>query len=54
MPYFGIFGLEFETTTVIFEISTFELFLLQNFAKEQVSLNFRPKNDLFGYFWATI
>ena len=35
MRYLGIFGLGFYKTIVIFEISSFEFILLQNFVKKQ-------------------
>ena len=34
MPYLGIFRLEFEKNTVIFEIRTIEFVKLQSFAKK--------------------
>ena len=39
MPYFGIFGLEFENTIVVFEISTLEFVYLQNFLEKLKCLN---------------
>ena len=54
MPDLCIFGLEFENNNVIFEISSFEVVKLQNFAKKQKCLNLGPKNALFGYFGAGI
>ena len=39
----GIFGLEFESNIVIFEISTLEFVYLQNFGRKQKCLNLEPK-----------
>ena len=50
MSYLGIFGLEFWKTIVIFEISTFEFFKLQNFAKKQKCINLGPKMPFLGIF----
>ena len=52
MLYLGIFGLEFENNTVIFETNTFEFIYLQNFAKKRSK--FGTKNALFGYYWVAI
>ena len=52
MPYLGIFGVEFENNTVIFETNTFEFIYLQNFAKKRST--FGTKNALFRYFWVAI
>ena len=46
----GIFDLEVGNNIVIFEISTFELVYLQNFAKKTKIPKFGTKNALFGYF----
>ena len=48
MPYLGIFGLEFENNTVIFETNKFEFIYLQKRSK------FGTKNALFGYYWVAI
>ena len=48
MPYWGIFELEFENAIVIFEMSTLEYVILQNFAKEIKMPKFGTKNALFG------
>ena len=48
MPYFGIFGLEFEKTVVIFEISTLKFVYLQNFAEKQKFLNLSQKVPYLG------
>ena len=48
IPYLGIFELEFEKAIVIFEISTLEYVILQNFAKEIKMPKFGTKNALFG------
>ena len=51
MPYLGIFGLEFENSIVIFEISTLEFIKLQNLEEKQKRLTLGPKlTYLFGYF----
>ena len=39
MCHSDIFGLEFENTFVIFEISTLEFVLLQNFVEKRKRLN---------------
>ena len=44
----GIFELEFEKAIVIFEMSTLEYVILQNFAKEIKMPKFGTKNALFG------
>ena len=49
MPYSGIFRLEFESSIVIFEISTLEFAKPRTFEKKQKS-NFRPKTSYFGFF----
>ena len=49
-----IFGLEFENTIDMFEISTLKFVSLQNFVKKQKTPKFGTKNVLFGYFWAGI
>ena len=54
MPCFGIFRLEFETTVVTYEISTFKFVYLQNFTKKQKEPNFGTKNPWFMYFSAGI
>ena len=49
--YFGIFGVEFQKTIVIFQIRTFKFNLFQNFAKKQTSPNLgtkMPYLDIFG------
>ena len=65
MPNLRIFGLKFEITIVIFEISALEFVLLQslvqneknlknrekNFVKKMKIPKFGSKNALFGYFW---
>ena len=51
MPGLGIFGLEFQKTIVIFEISTLKFVQLQNFAKKQKCLKLgwkMPYLDMFG------
>ena len=45
----GTFGLEFENSFVIFEISTLEFAYLHNFTEKQKCLNL-DQNALFGYF----
>ena len=50
MLYLGIFGLEFQKSIVIFEISTLKYVELQNFAKKAKMPKFRTKNALLGYF----
>ena len=61
MPYLDIFGLEFQKTIVIFEVSTLEFVKFQNFVKKWKCLNFGmkmpkfgTKYTLFGYFCARI
>ena len=48
MPYLGVFGLEFENNIVMFEISTLEFVLLQNFDKKLKCLNLGPKMPYLG------
>ena len=50
LPYLGILGLDFSKIIDIFEISTFKLVYLQNFAKKQKSLNLGPKVPYLGIF----
>ena len=50
MPDLRIFGLEFENTIVIFEISVLELVLLQSLVQKWKSLNLRPKMPFLGTF----
>ena len=50
---FGCFGQHFWKTNVMFEISTLEFVLLQNFVEKWKCLNW-DQNALFGYFWAII
>ena len=45
-----IFGLEFENTAAIFEISVFEFVLLQSFLQKQKSLEFGQKMSDLGIF----
>ena len=45
-----IFGLEFENTTAIFEISVFEFVLLQSFLQKQKSLDFGQTMSDLGIF----
>ena len=59
LPDLGTFGLKFEGSIVIFEISTFEFVCLQTFAEKQKCLNLRPKMPFFAgggwggcVFWA--
>ena len=51
MPYLSIFRREFKKTIVIFEISTLEFVLLQNFEKKQKCLNLGPKIPYLVIFW---
>ena len=48
MPYLSIFRREFKKNIVIFEISTLEFVLLQNFEKKQKCLNLGPKIPYLG------
>ena len=50
MLYLGIFGIEFQKAIVIFEISTLEFVLWQNFANKQKYLNLGPKMPYLGIF----
>ena len=50
MCHSGIFGLEFENTFVIFEISTLKFVYLQNFPKKQKCLNLGQKMPDLGVF----
>ena len=50
MPYLDNFGLKFENNTVIFEISTLEVVLSQNFMKKQKCLHLGPKMPYLGNF----
>ena len=50
MPYLGILGLEFQKTTVIFEISTIEFGDLQNFVKKIKHLSLGSKMPYLGIF----
>ena len=43
MSYLDIFGIEFEITISIFEMSTLEFMKLQNFLKKLKYLNLGPK-----------
>ena len=54
MSYFSIFGLEFEKTTVLFEISTFEFVKMQNFMLKGKKLNLGPKMSYFSIFLSGI
>ena len=49
-----IFGLEFESNIVIFEISILEFVQLQHFAKKTKMPKFWIKNALLGYFRSRI
>ena len=44
------FGVEFQKTIVIFEISTLKFLYLQSFAKKQKCLNLGPKLPYLGIF----
>ena len=50
MPDLYILGLEFESNIVIFQISTFEFALLQNFAEKHKCLNLGPNMPDLGVF----
>ena len=56
MPYLSNFGMEFEKTIDIIEISTLEFRAIANFDAntKMKTLKFEIKNALFGYFWAGI
>ena len=45
MPYFGIFGLEFEKTIVIFEINAFEFVKMQSFMLKVQSCKLKKNTD---------
>ena len=51
MPYLSSFGLEFERSYVIFEISTLEFVWLKNFKKKAKCINLRLKMPYLGHFW---
>ena len=50
MPYLDNFGLKFENNIVIFEITTLEVVLFQNFMKKQKCLHLGPKMPYLGNF----
>ena len=50
MPYFGIFGLEFEKNIAIFQITTLEFVILLNFTKKEQWLNLGPNMLSLGIF----
>ena len=50
MPNLRIFGLEFENTIVMFQISVREFVLLQSFVQKQKFLNLGQKMPYFGNF----
>ena len=50
MPYLSTFGLEFKMFIVIFEISSLEFVLLENFKEKQKRLNLESKMPYLGYF----
>ena len=54
MPYSSIFGLEFKTIFVIYEISTLEIFKVQNFVEKIKICKFGTRNASFEYFWLLI
>ena len=54
MPYLSNFGMEFEKTIDIIEISTLEFRAIANFDANMKALKFEIKNALFRYFWAGI
>ena len=51
MHNLGTFELELENNFVIFEISSLEFVLLENFEEKQKSLNLESKMPYLGYFW---
>ena len=52
--YIGYFGLEFQKTDVIFEISTLEFVNMQRFIQKQKIFKIGTKNTSRRYFWAAI
>ena len=48
MPYLGVFGLEFQKTIFIFEISTLEFVKLQKFVKNLKWLNLGQQMPYLG------
>ena len=54
MLYFDIFGLEFQKSIVLFEISTLKFLKLQNLMKKMKMHKFVTKNALFMYFAHTV
>ena len=50
MPYLGIFGLEFQKTIVVFEVSSLEFVSLLNLVEKWKFLNLGPKMPYLGIF----
>ena len=51
MVYFGVFGLQFGSNIVRFEISTLAFVSFQVLEKKMKIPKFGGKKALFGYFW---
>ena len=54
VPYMGMFGVEFQKTILIFEISIIKIGIFVKFTKNLKMLKFSINCALFGYYWVSI